>query len=84
MPMYRNFKIYNDGDSFIVRADSKRFGKQAIVFESYKLQECIKWMYDNYRNKIGKVITNRGLVDALYVKAMRTCDVPNNPWYSGT
>jgi hypothetical protein len=82
--MYKNFKIYaTENGSFIVKADSKRFGKQAIVFEGISAKECVSWMYANYRNKEGKIITNSRWTDALYVKAMRTCNTPNNPWYRG-
>lgn len=81
--MYKNFRIYNTGNSFVVRADSVRFGKQAIVFESYNCKECVNWIYNNYRNKNGKLITNMGLTTKLYCKAMSTCNKPDNPWYKG-
>lgn len=32
LTFYRNFRIYNTGNSFIVRADSKRFGKSEAAF----------------------------------------------------
>lgn len=44
--MYSNFKIEKtDNNTYVVRADSDRFGKQAIVFESYSHRECLNWMY---------------------------------------
>lgn len=80
--MYKNFHIYaTENGTFIVRADSKRFGKQAIVFESFSTKECVNWVYNNYRNKSGKIITNMCYTTAVYIKAMSTCNVPNNPWY---
>lgn len=82
MIMYKNFRIYNTGNTFVVRADSKRFGKQAIVFESWDVKECVKWIYKNYRNKAGEIITNSRWTTRVYSKAMSTCDIPNNPWYS--
>ena len=80
--MYKNFHIYaTENATFIVRADSKRFGKQAIVFESFSTKECISWIYNNYRNKSGKIITNSRYTTAVYIKAMRTCKKADNPWY---
>ena len=81
LTIYRNFRIYNTGNSFIVRADSKRFGKSAIVYENFDIKKCIAWIYAHYRNNDGKVITNRGLVDKLYAQAMSTCKLENNYWY---
>lgn len=79
--MYKNFRIYKTENTFIVKADSKRFGKQSIVFESYNVKSCVNWIYDNYRNKDGKIITNRRWVDRVYCMAMSTCNTPGNPWY---
>ena len=80
--MYSNFRIYHtESNTFVLKADSKRFGKQAIIFESYKIEDVIRFMYENYRNKSGKIITNMRLTSRLYAKAMSTCDIENNPWY---
>lgn len=80
--MYKNFRVFiTPNNTYIVRADSKRFGKQAIVFESYDIKHCIKWIYENYRNKDGKVITNSRLTDRIYRKAMSTLNTSNNPWF---
>lgn len=79
--MYRNFHIFNTGNSFIVRADSQRFGKQSIIYEDYDLRKCISWIYSNYRNNNGKIITNRRWIDRVYAIAMSTCNVTDNPWY---
>ena len=80
--MYSNFKIYkSETGTFIVRADSKRFGKQAIVFESYNTKDCWKWVCDNYTNKYGKKITNSRWTTRLYIKAFSTCDTPDNVWF---
>jgi hypothetical protein len=79
--MYRNFQIYKtDTNTFVVKADSKRFGKQAIVFESYNAKDCWKWIQGNYMNKEGKRITNMRCVDRVYRKAFSTCD-NGNVWY---
>ena len=79
--MYRNFQIFKtEQNTFVVRADSKRFGKQAIVFESYNTKECWRWICDNYTNKDGKKITNMRYKDRVYHKAFSTCD-DGNPWY---
>jgi len=83
--MYKNFRVFiTPNNTYIVRADSKRFGKQAIVFESYDIKHCIKWIYENYTNKDGKVITNSRCTDRIYRMAMSTLNTPNNPWYKGT
>lgn len=83
--MYKNFRIYKtENNTFIVRADSERFGKQAIVFESYNTKECWQWIRDNYRNKEGKRITNMRWTDRLYRKAFSTCNTPDNVWYRPT
>ena len=80
--MYRNFHIFKtENNTFILKADSKRFGKQAIVFESYDVKHCIKWMYEHYTNKEGKVITNSRFTNKIYCTAMSTCDIPNNFWF---
>ena len=80
--MYKNFRIYNtDNNTFVVRADSKRFGKQAIVFESYKVKDCVRWIFENYRNKQGTIIKNIRWTTNVYCMAMSTCDIPDNPWY---
>lgn len=82
--MYKNFRIYKtENNAFVVKADSKRFGKQAIVFESYNVVECNTWILNNYRNKEGKKITNSRWTDRIYRMAMSTCDIPNNFWYRG-
>ena len=81
MTIYRNFRIFNSGSTFIVRADSKRFGKSSIVYENYDLKQCVSWIYAHYRNKSGKIITNTRHQDHVYCKAMETCNVQNNPWY---
>lgn len=82
--MYKNFRVFiTPNNTYIVRADSKRFGKQAIVFESYDIKHCIKWIYENYTNKDGKVITNSRWTDRAYRMAMSTLNIPNNPWYRG-
>ena len=83
MTIYRNFRIYNTGNSFIVKADSKRFGKSAIVYENCKLTKCVSWIYSHYRNNNGKVITNRRWTDHMYCKAMSTCNCADNPWFKG-
>lgn len=82
--MYKNFRIYvTETGTFVVKADSKRFGKQAIVFEGFDVKSCWKWITVNYRNKSGKVITNSRWVDRVYRMAMSTCNVANNFWYHG-
>lgn len=82
--MYKNFRIYaTDNNTFIVKADSERFGKQAIVYESYNVKDCWKWITENYRNKAGEVITNVRWTTTLYAKAFSTLNIPNNPWYKG-
>lgn len=82
--MYKNFRIYvTETGTFVVKADSKRFGKQSIMFESFDVKSCWKWITTNYRNKSGKVITNSRWVDRVYRMAMSTCNVPNNFWYQG-
>ena len=79
---YKNFRIYHtENNTFVVKADSQRFGKQAVVYESYDIKHCVKWAEEHYTNKDGKVITNLRWTTHLYVKAMTTCDIPNNPWY---
>lgn len=53
-PYMTNFRIYRNHfdysqprtQSYIVKADSDRFGKDTTVFESYKLQECADWILD--------------------------------------
>lgn len=41
-----NFKVeQTDTGTWVVRADSKRFGKQAIVFEGSSRREALNWMY---------------------------------------
>lgn len=83
--MYKNFRIYRtENNTYILRADGERFGKQAIIFESYKLNEVIRFMYANYTNKEGKVITNLRWTNWVYTKAMTTCNIPDNPWYMAT
>lgn len=80
--MYKNFRIYRtENNTFIVRADSKRFGKQAIVFESYSVKDCVKWIYANHYNKDGKLITNARSTNKVYTMAMSTCNIDNNFWY---
>jgi len=81
--MYRNFHIFNTGNSFVVKADSKRFGKQAIVYEDYDLKKCVSWIYSHYRNNNGKIITNRRWTDRIYAIAMSTCNCADNPWFKG-
>lgn len=40
----RNFKIeITNNNTFVIRADSARFGKNQIMFESYKKSECYEW-----------------------------------------
>lgn len=40
-----NFKITtNNQGGFLVKADSERFGKQAIVFEGITYKECLKFV----------------------------------------
>lgn len=80
--MYKNFRIYvTETGTFVVKADSKRFGKHVIVCEAYDVKTCWKWIQANYRNKSGKVITNARLVDRVYRMAMSTCNISNNFWY---
>ena len=80
--MYKNFRMYvTDNNTYIVRADSKRFGKQAIVYESYNVKDCWRWITENYRNKDGKIITNMRWTTRLYIKAHSTLNIPNNAWY---
>lgn len=82
--VYKNFHIYaTDNGTFVVRADSKRFGKQEIVFESYNLKECVNWIDNNYRNSKGEIITNMRWTTRVYCRAMSTCNIPDNPWYKG-
>ena len=41
-----NFKVeQTDTGTWVVKADSKRFGKQAIVFEGSSRREALNWMY---------------------------------------
>ena len=41
-----NFKVeQTDTGTWVVKADSKRFGKQAIVFEGSSRRETLNWMY---------------------------------------
>lgn len=81
----KNFRIYlTDNGTYVVKADSKRFGKQSIVFESFSVKECVSWMYNNYRNADGKKITNSRWTNRLYARAMSTCKPTEehpNPWY---
>lgn len=82
--MYKNFRIYkSETGTFILRADSKRFGKHAINYEDYRLNGVIRFMFDNYTNKNGEVIKNMRWIDLIYRKAMSTCNIPENPWYKG-
>lgn len=81
MTVYRNFRIYNGGNSFIVRADSKRFGQNAVVYEDYDVKKCVNWIYAHYRNNSGKIITNAKHTTAIYVQAMKTCRLENNIWF---
>jgi hypothetical protein len=81
--MYKNFRIYRtETGTFILKADSKRFGKQAIIFEHYDCNAVVKYMLENYTNKDGKRIKNMRWTDLVYRKAMSTCNIPNNPWYT--
>ena len=80
--MYKNFRIYKtDNNTFVLKADSERFGKQSIIFEHYNCTKVVEFMYENYKNKNGKIITNSGHRRSLYCKAMSTCNKDNNPWY---
>lgn len=41
----KNFKLEKTPTgTWVVKADSRRFGQQAIVFESYKMMECVAWI----------------------------------------
>lgn len=40
----KNFSIEPRYSNFVVRADSERFGKAAIVFESYDRTECVAYI----------------------------------------
>lgn len=81
--MYKNFRIYKtETGTYVLKADSKRFGKQAIIFEHYDCNAVVKYMYENYTNKDGKRIKNMRWTDLVYRKAMSTCNIPNNPWYT--
>lgn len=83
----KNFQIFlTDNNTYVLRADSKRFGKNVIVFESYNRKDVVRYMFQNYRNSKGEIITNSGRKDSLYAKAMMTCkptDTNPNPWYRG-
>ena len=80
--MYKNFRIYKtDNNTYVLKADSKRYGKQAIIFEHYNRKSVVAYMFENYRNKNGEIIKNLGCKNALYAKAMTTCNDTNNPWY---
>ena len=81
---YTNFRVYyTANETYIVKADSKAFGKQAIVYESYNLDDCLKWIDDHYTNKDGKIITNLRWTRHTYVKAMSTCNIPDNRYFRG-
>lgn|GEM_PF-4474032 len=57
-----NFNITaTDNKTYIVKADSDRFGKQAIVFESYKYGECAEYV----NNHGGEVLTLEKAIEAL-------------------
>lgn len=34
-------------DTFVVRSDSERFGKDAITFESYSRNDCVEYIFNN-------------------------------------
>ncbi len=41
-----NYRVEKtDTGNWVVRADSKRFGKDAIVYEGSSQRECLNWMY---------------------------------------
>ena len=80
--VYRNFHILKLRYSFIVKADSPRFGEQEIVYEHYDHKKCLEWIFANYRNSKGEIITNMRWTDRVYRIAMSTCEVPNNPWFN--
>ena len=45
-----NYKVeQTDGGTWVVKADSDRFGKQAIVYEGSSQRECLNWMYKHIR-----------------------------------
>lgn len=76
--MYRNFHILKLRYSFIVKADSSRFGEQEIVYEHYDHKKCLEWIFANYRNSKGEIITNMRWVTRVYCEAMSTCEIPDN------
>lgn len=47
-----NFKIQptKDGNGFIVRSDSERFGENAVVFQGLNYQECLQYISDRSDN----------------------------------
>lgn len=48
-----NFNISKtDNNTYVVRGDSERFGKNAILFESYKKSDCDKYVMENNPNVI--------------------------------
>ena len=87
MLIYRNLHIhFTDNNTFVVKADvvnDDRFEDQSIVYESYSLEQCRKWMYQNYRNWDGTLITTGKYwkTDSLWRSAMSTCNIPDNPHY---
>lgn len=49
----KNIKIEKTtNNTYVVKADTERFGKQRIIFESYKINDCI-----NYLKSFEKLIT---------------------------
>lgn len=48
----KNFKLEKTlTGTWVVKADSQRFGQQAIVFESYKMSECVAWIKEKEEKK---------------------------------
>lgn len=59
----KNFKMEKTSTgTWVVRADSKRFGRKAIVFESYKMMECVAWIKE--KEALLKVAANQKEVEA--------------------
>lgn len=41
----KNIKIEKTtNNTYVVKADTERFGKQRIIFESYKINDCINYL----------------------------------------
>ena len=75
-----NFKVeQTDTGTWVVKADSKRFGKQAIVFEGSSRREALNWMYKHiqptkesvrrsYKRRTMKESTNDDTVYVVFRK----------------